>query len=338
MKSINEFLNNTGLDDVLLEALSNKKEYTDDEIFESLDILFNESEIELNFNPKTENELFDLLTIKNRDTQKVDEFRVAFWRWLKENREITEDDVDTSGIFYDVWLDVPGSIGVWFDLDTNPNHTEPDWFDKLNLKLIRDHEYGISARGGNLRFDIFKYRKDHKIGDPLELVRTIRSIKYDFETSFFENFVKLVFNVPNEKITRHIINNLGKSTNIDSKYKKIQNEMDQQVAKKEKQVENSINDENEKNNDGLQQKKELLSKLCKSANVTGDQLLNVIKKCSEDRELTEETTFGLSAMICGALTCMRNGGKGDKKSVGALCERILKIVNNPKTGLRYILK
>lgn len=304
MKSINEFLNDTGLDNILLEVLSNTREYTDDEISESLDILFeavNAGEL----HPKDGEELIELLDITQRDgQQKISKINEANKNWIISNT------IDDSRVPFKLcWFDETGKYINYDKLANgivlNTEEFKPllEIFPKNNtLKQIVNEKNLVVLReknGGNsLVLSIFE-NKHYTSYDNITVY-----YKYDFSKSFIDNFYTFI---------------LGPDFNIDELKDGEQNP-DIQHGR------------------DLKDKKAILAKLCKFANVTGDQLLEVIKKCTSDRELTEDTITGLSLMICGALSCMRNGGKGDKKAVGALCERILKIVNNPKTGLRYILK
>lgn len=304
MKSINEFLNDSRLDNILLEVLSNKREYTDIEISESLDILFeaaNASEL----HPKDGKELIELLDITQRNgRQQISKINDAYRSWEKTNtldpdsvpHKLCEFDEDGKYINYDK---ISNGIVLYTEgfkplLKIFPkNNTLKKLVNEKNLVVLREKN-----SGKNLIMSIFEnkhYTSYENIADYYD---------YDFSKSFIDNVFTYI---------------LGPDFNIDELKDGEQNPDIQRGR-------------------DLKSKKAILTELCKFANVTGDQLLKVIKKCTDDRELTEDTITGLSMMICGALTCMRNGGKGDKKSVAALCERILKITNNPKTGLRYILK
>lgn len=314
MKSINEFLNNSGLDNVLLEVLSNEREYTDNEIYESLDILFeaaNTSEL----HPKNGEEVMELLNISQRtgkqDLQKIND---ANRNWIKTNTidpdripfKLCEFDEDGKYINYSK---INNGVVLYTEgfkqlLEIFPeNYTLKKLVKEKNLAVLQEKNEGEC-----LVINVIDRKTYMSLTNIMHAVSNGKSsnsyYKYDFSKSFIDNVYTYI---------------LGPDFNIDELKDGEQNPDIQRGR-------------------DLKGKKAILTELCKFANVTGDQLLKVIKKCTSDRELTEDTITGLSVMICGALSCMRNGGKGDKKAVGALCERILKIVNNPKTGLRYILK
>lgn len=314
MKSINEFLNNNGLDNILLEVLSNKREYADNEISESLDILFeaaNTSEL----HPKDGEEVIKLLNISQRtgkqDLQKIND---ANRSWIKDNTidpdrvpfKLCEFDEDGKYINYSK---INTGIVLYTEgfkplLEIFPkNNTLKQLVNEKNLAVLQEKNHGKS-----LVINVIDRKNYLSVANIIHATDDGKSpnsnYKYDFSKSFIDNVYTYI---------------LGPDFNIDELKDGEQNPDIQRGR-------------------DLKGKKDILTKLCKFANVTGDQLLAVIKKCTGDRELTEDTITGLSMMICGALSCMRNNGKGDKKAVGALCERILKIVNNPKTGLKYILK
>ena len=314
MKSINEFLNDSGLDNILLEVLSNTREYTDAEIFESLDILFeaaNASEL----HPKDGEEVMELLDITQRDgRQKISKINAAYRSWEKTNTldpdrvpfKLCEFDEDGKYINYDK---ISNGIVLYTEgfkplLKIFPNNgTLKELVNEKNIPVLQEKYHGKS-----LLINVFDRKNYLSIANIMHQTPASESAKYYYDYDFSKSFIDNVFTYI-----------LGPDFNIDELKDGEQNPDIQRGR-------------------DLKGKKTILAELCKFANVTGDQLLKVIKKCTGDRELTEDTITGLSLMICGALSCMRNGGKGDKKAVGALCERILKIVNNPKTGLRYILK
>lgn len=292
MKTIIEYLNTDNINDILLEVLSNDRIYTDNEIIESLNILF-ESE-NLNFNPEDEQQLNELITINDGDYKKIDAFKSNYIQWIKKHK-ISKDDVDYL-CFVDVFPGVNGCIGIVI---------HEDYIKQCKIqKDIANHLCVTSRDGGNLRLDVYNQHKNFVIE------KTIRTIKYDFSVSFFENFSKLVFNLDESKINK----NTEETTKNDSQ-------------EDNKEVKSNVED-----------KKQILAPLAKLSNVTGDQLNNVLNRIRKSIKMSTDTELGLAIMICGALLTMRKGGKNDKRAVGLLCEQLLKICKNPKTGLRNILK
>lgn len=291
MKSINEFLNNTGLDNILLEVLSNTRKYTANEISDSLDILF-ESE-NLNFKPEDEQQLDELITINDGDYKKIDVFKDNYKEWIKKHN-ISTDDVDYL-CFVDVFSEINGCIVI---------HIHENYFKQCKIEKDIADKLCVTSRGGNLRLDIYNYKKNFVIE------KTLRSIKYDFSVSFFENFSKLVYNLDENKINKNT----------------------------EENTKNNLQEDNKEVKTTIEDKKQVLVPLAKLSNVTGDQLNNVFNKIRKSIKMTTDTELGLAIMICGALLTVRNGGKNDKKAVGFLCEQLLKICKNPKSGLRNILK
>lgn len=90
--------------------------------------------------------------------------------------------------------------------------------------------------------------------------------------------------------------------------------------------------------DVVSDNKDLLTPLAKAANVKGDQLVNIVTKLCKGRKLEETTITGLCVILCGTLLSVKKSGKGDKKAVAIVIDKIAKVVNNSKRGIRDILK
>ena len=162
MKTITDYLN---------EAL-----YNDNEIIKSLNILY-ESE-NLDFNPKNAQQLDELITISDGDYKKIDAFKDNYKEWI-DKHNISTDKVDYL-CFVDVFPGINSCIGI---------SIQEEYFKQCKIQKDIANKLCVTSRGGNLRLDVYNYNKNFVIE------KTLRSIKYDFSVSFFENFSKLVYNL-----------------------------------------------------------------------------------------------------------------------------------------------
>ena len=131
------------------------------------------------------------MTIEDYDTEKIDEFKSEWYKWRKKH------NIDETTVYYlpfgDIWLGIKGAIGfILCDESRNKKDKGLNWWKIAKLDEPENgYGYCVSVRGENLRLDYYKSSSHSAV----KIEDTIRSIKYNFNVSFFENFAKLVFNI-----------------------------------------------------------------------------------------------------------------------------------------------
>jgi hypothetical protein len=199
MKSINEYLNNNALDNILLEALSNTREYTDAEIFESLDILFeaaNASEL----HPKTGKEVMELLDITQRDgRQQISKINDANKNWIISNTidpdrvpfKLCEFDVDGKYINYDKFSN--GIVLNTYEfkplLKIFPNNgTLEKLVNEKNIPVLQEKNHGES-----LVINVFDRKNYLSIANIMHETADDESAKYYYNYDFSKSFIDNVY-------------------------------------------------------------------------------------------------------------------------------------------------
>ena len=94
--------------------------------------------------------------------------------------------------------------------------------------------------------------------------------------------------------------------------------------------------------DVISDNKDLLTPLAKEANVTADQLSNIVSKLcltktGKSRKLDSGVVTGLSIIICGVLLTVKKNGKNDRKAVVDVINKISELIEQKK-GFKKILQ
>ena len=94
--------------------------------------------------------------------------------------------------------------------------------------------------------------------------------------------------------------------------------------------------------DVISDNKDLLTPLAKEANVTADQLSNIVSKLcltktGKSRKLDPGVVTGLSIIICGVLLTVKKNGKNDRKAVVDVINKISELIEQKK-GFKKILQ
>ena len=94
--------------------------------------------------------------------------------------------------------------------------------------------------------------------------------------------------------------------------------------------------------DVISENKDLLTPLAKEANVTADQLSNIVSKLcltktGKSRKLDPGVVTGLSIIICGVLLTVKKNGKNDRKAVVDIINKISELIEQKK-GFKKILQ
>lgn len=104
----------------------------------------------------------------------------------------------------------------------------------------------------------------------------------------------------------------------------------------------SEEEQKEQTTEVISDNKDLLTPIAKAANVTGEQLLNIITKLCVDkkgkaRKLEDGVIVGLSIMICGMLLSVKKNGKSDNSAIKAIVDKMRSIMDNKK-AIKSIIK
>ena len=94
--------------------------------------------------------------------------------------------------------------------------------------------------------------------------------------------------------------------------------------------------------DVISDNKDLLTPLAKEANVTADQLSNIVSKLcltktGKSRKLDSGVVTGLSIIICGVLLTVKKNGKNDRKAIVDVINKISELIEQKK-GFKKILQ
>lgn len=121
------------------------------------------------------------------------------------------------------------------------------------------------------------------------------------------------------------------------------NKKSETASKKDDSEENQSEEEQkEQTTEVISDNKDLLTPIAKAANVTGEQLLNIITKLCVDkkgkaRKLEDGVIVGLSIMICGMLLSIKKNGKSDNSAIKAIVDKMKSIMDNKK-AIKSIIK
>ena len=112
-------------------------------------------------------------------------------------------------------------------------------------------------------------------------------------------------------------------------------------SKSEEPEEKPIEPTPEDVSDVISENKNLLTPLAKEANVTADQLSNIVSKLcltktGKSRKLDPGVVTGLSIIICGVLLTVKKNGKNDRKAVVDVINRVSELIDQKKS-LKKIL-
>ena len=124
---------------------------------------------------------------------------------------------------------------------------------------------------------------------------------------------------------------------------KSDSENDEKESEKESSQETQSEEEQkEQTTEVISDNKDLLTPVAKAANVTGEQLLNIITKLCVDkkgkaRKLEDGVIVGLSIMICGMLLSIKKNGKSDNSAIKAIVDKMKSIIDNKK-AIKSIIK
>lgn len=117
---------------------------------------------------------------------------------------------------------------------------------------------------------------------------------------------------------------------------------DEETEKESYQETQSEEEQKEQTTEVISDNKDLLTPIAKAANVTGEQLLNIITKLCVDkkgkaRKLEDGVIVGLSIMICGMLLSVKKNGKSDNSAIKAIVDKMRSIMDNKK-AIKSIIK
>ena len=113
-------------------------------------------------------------------------------------------------------------------------------------------------------------------------------------------------------------------------------------SKSEESEEKQIEPTKEDVSDVISDNKDLLTPLAKEANVTADQLSNIVSKLcltktGKSRKLDSGVVTGLSIIICGVLLTVKKNGKNDRKAIVDVINKISELIEQKK-GFKKILQ
>lgn len=303
MKTILEYINDNDeiikmIYNILDNSLISESQIEESFLFES----------KLNFNPKDEQELSNLLEIRKNDYNKIDEINDEYSKYLKENK------FNTDKYFH------------WKLLND-------DWTDLSNTLKIGN--VGICIRSNNFLLCTFNWENNTRED-------VLSKINYDFSKSFFDNLFNLFYE--NKVIWYQFIKKDSYLSDVKfitdkskvNEYKLIKLE---DTKNQENSSDNeSSTQENVKNTvtDSIKDNKDLLTPLAKAANITGEKLRDIITKVCLDkngkaRKLDDSVIIGLSVMLCGVILTIKKSGKSDNAAILAVTDRIAKIVKSKKS-------
>lgn len=133
------------------------------------------------------------------------------------------------------------------------------------------------------------------------------------------------------KVTKDEIKDIDTSKEDNSKEK----DEDTDKSSESSQETQSEEEQKEQTTEVISDNKDLLTPVAKAANVTGEQLLNIITKLCVDkkgkaRKLEDGVIVGLSIMICGMLLSVKKTGKSDNSAIKAIVDKMKSIIDNKK--------
>ena len=216
--------------------------------------------------------------------------------------------------------------------------------------LYGDKIYKMYKDLGVTKIDFNKVDKD-------DFISFIKELKLPF--SIDDNEINLNIDAINKMVKNAIgydaseeIENISQGNESEIKVTKEEikdidaskEEKDEETDKSSESSQETQSEEEQKEQttEVISDNKDLLSPVAKAANVTGEQLLNIITKLCVDkkgkaRKLEDGVIVGLSIMICGMLLSVKKTGKSDNSAIKAIVDKMKSIIDNKK-AIKSIIK
>ena len=312
-------------------------------------------------------DILSKLNKENKNFEKINsEYIKAIDDMMSDDSYYPNDDDDAKlGYFFEVFLCLNESIKWCIDENNKIKKRVDDKHDSVLGFIKCGNPYDDEFENLNKKLKEEK-KKDKDIYETiiLYLHDCVEALNmkglYDInendgikvKTEDIDKFIlKSTYDLTADKIDSiyyHHKNKTFESVEFDKGWEMLGKAAEERLRKEEEnksepsQETQSEEEQKEQTTEVISDNKDLLTPVAKAANVTGEQLLNIITKLCVDkkgkaRKLEDGVIVGLSIMICGMLLSVKKNGKSDNSAIKAIVDKMRSIMDNKK-AIKSIIK